>query len=661
MVKYLIFDTETTGLNIITDTPFLVQYGLVDEKLNLLSKSLFDPYNDIQERKVFEQYLATVPTYVGQNLKFDLHMLINAGFAVDILKNKNFIDTAILARLVIDQDTQEDKTFSVALKKLAVRYLGINSADEERLLKLEMTRLVSEHKQKMKEYFIAQGLWDTQLTRTEETIQLNRIYNYWNKYFHLYPHLAQARENFLIQSRMPIYKDCENINTYALTDIVLTHGLFKLWYPKVVLLKQEEPLKKTSKAIWPLIIMERKGMTINRDQILKDRERLLLELENCKIIDPRNGKEISIGQHAKLKELYEYESGISLVSADKNVRNEIRHLSKSAQLADYISNMNKYLTTYITGMLNKATLIDNEYKVFTDYNLSGTITGRLSGDFQQFPKEPLELKDGTMINIRSWFTVPSGDKYMFYFDYSQLELRLQCEWTNIVCGKPDHNMARAFSPYDCTLIDGKYYLNEDTAVEWKPTDLHGLTTKHAFPGMDESNPDWSHYRKLGKMTNFAVNYGASAPKIQEALKVDMDTAIALVNGYKQAFPGVVSFKKWVSNRTWSADHIPNLFLRRYYSRNAHKLQNWLVQGSGADLLLLKLRELYDYIEDKPHWNLLITVHDEIGLTCKDIPEQQLKKEVLEIQKIMSYELSAVEVIADVEYTTTTWADKEDWK
>ena len=207
----------------------------------------------------------------------------------------------------------------------------------------------------------------------------------------------------------------------------------------------------------------------------------------------------------------------------------------------------------------------------------------------------------------------------------------------------------------CIQKNDKYDLEEDPTIEWTPTDLHGLT--NVTPSF---HPEWSHYRKLGKMTNFAVNYGASAAKIQEALRVPYDQALALVNGYKKAFPGVIKYKKWVSNRAWSTGSIPNLFLRRYYSRNGHQLQNWLVQGSGADLLLIKLRELYDYLLDKPHWSFLITVHDEIGFTCKDIPEAQLCKEVAEIQNIMSHKLTAVDIIADVEYTTTTWGAKEDW-
>lgn len=241
-----------------------------------------------------------------------------------------------------------------------------------------------------------------------------------------------------------------------------------------------------------------------------------------------------------------------------------------------------------------------------------------------------------------------------------MELRLQCEWTNIILGEPDINMARAFMPYKCVQINGKYYLEEDQTKEWKKTDLHGMTAKDAFPGIDETDPDWDHYRQLGKRANFAINYGAAAAKLVTSLKVDFPTARRLVDGYKKAFAGVVAFGNWLKKRVYVTDSVPNLMLRRYYSRNVHLLKNWLVQGSGADILLLKLREVYEYIKDKPHWNFMISVHDEIGYTCKDIPMNQLLKEVEDIQRIMCHKLSAVDIISDVEVTTTKWSEKTDW-
>jgi DNA polymerase I-like protein with 3'-5' exonuclease and polymerase domains len=144
------------------------------------------------------------------------------------------------------------------------------------------------------------------------------------------------------------------------------------------------------------------------------------------------------------------------------------------------------------------------------------------------------------------------------------------------------------------------------------------------------------------------------------LKVDFSTAQALVNGYKKAFAGVVAFGAWIKRRVYITDNVPNLLLRRYYSRNKHQLQNWLVQGSGADILLLKLREIFDYIKNKPHWKFMITVHDEIGFVCGDINKEQLNQEVKDIQKIMTHSMSAVDIISDVEYTTTKWSEKDEW-
>lgn len=157
------------------------------------------------------------------------------------------------------------------------------------------------------------------------------------------------------------------------------------------------------------------------------------------------------------------------------------------------------------------------------------------------------------------------------------------------------------------------------------------------------------------------NYGASPNKLADALDVDFPTAKRLSEGYKSTFKGVVDFGKWISNRTYSINEFPNLFNRIYYSTNKHQLQNWLVQGSGADLLLIKLKQSYEYLKTHPHWNFIITVHDEIGFTCTDISIEQLNKEVLEIKNLLGHSLSAVDIISDVEVTTTDWGHKEDWK
>ena len=509
MIKYLIYDTETKSSNVNTDDiniydhkPFMVSYIAVDEHLNIVHQDYFRLNNTLKEN-VFKSYLHQAPTLVGANIKYDVHMLINHGYDIEIFRDKHYIDVQVLARLIINSDIQTDASFRTALKQLAVKYLGVDSNAEERLLKQELSQLKQKHKRQMISYFMSLGLWDTTLSHTNETKVINDIYDNWFKLYHKYSKFTHARKQFFSIYPRPSYEDCTNVDTYAMTDAVLTYKLFKLWYPQVPRLEQVPALMRVSDATFPLILMERKGLSVDLNKIIHDRYLLLKELNKTKIISPINGEEVSADQNAKLKQIYEYETGLSLPNADEKVRKSIMDKSPTARIVSYKKKLLKYLNTYVTRILSKLTIVDNDYKVFTQYKLAGTITGRLSSDFQQFPKEPLELETGDIISIRSWFKVPKGDKYMFFFDYSQLELRLQCEWTNLINGSPDLNMARAFMPYRCTKRGDTYYLDEDPNTEWVPTDLHAMTAKLAFPNVDENHPDWKHYRTLGKRCNFA--------------------------------------------------------------------------------------------------------------------------------------------------------------
>ena len=421
MIKYLVYDTETVSDNYNTDDinihdhkPFMVTYVVVDEKLNVITQDKFRFGEDLKEN-LFKTYLHQAPTIVGANIKFDVHMLLNKGYSESLFCNKNYIDVQVLACLVINSDTQTDAAFRTALKALAVKYLGVDSNAEERLLKNELSQLKSKHKQRMKEYFISLGLWES-TNRTKETIILNEIYDGWFKNYHKYSKFTNARKQFFKKYPRPSYADCVNVETYAMTDAILTYKLFKLWYPQVVALEQVPALMRVSEATYPLILMERKGLSVDLNKVIHDRYLLLKELEKTKIISPINGEEVSADQNAKLKQIYEYETGLSLPNADEKVRKSIMDKSPTARIVNYKKKLLKYLNTYVTRILSKLTVVNNDYKVFTQYKLAGTITGRLSSDFQQFPKEPLELDTGDIISIRSWFKVPEEDKYMFFFD-----------------------------------------------------------------------------------------------------------------------------------------------------------------------------------------------------------------------------------------------------
>lgn len=664
-ISYLIFDTETNGINIGYNKPFMCQYMYVDKGLNEIEKGIFyfkhRNKDDEDREKIFKEVLKNVPTLVGANIKFDCNMLMNIGYPQELFETKNYVDVQVLARLCIDHDTQDSQAFQVALKKLSVRYLNKDANQEETILKRSLTTLKTAHKESMFKYLVGEGYFTD---CKQDWLLFNKdIYgDEWFKNFHKYSNLVELRKQFLQSNPEPTYEDVPNINEYALTDVILTHGLFKLWYPKVLPLGQVPALTRTSKATFPLMIMEREGLVIDLKHLLSDREFMVKKYEALEqtLIDPRNGNRITVGQHEVLRQIYEYETGLKLSSSDKNVRAEIIDKSPTAKIVSELTSMEKLINTYASKLIREGRMIDGEFKVFTQYNLSSTLTGRLSSDFQQFPKEPTVI-DGRTISVRDWFIKSKHTKYMVYEDYAQQELKLQCEWSGLVNnGQPDINMTRASEPYRCHKgDDGEWYLDEDPNTKWVPTDLHALTAKNAFPDIDETHPDWKHYRKLGKSTNFASNYGCSAPTLAKNIKVDLPTAQRLVQGYRNTFKGVVQYSKWIQSGVTYKQYFENLFHRRYYSHSAHKLQNWLVQGSGADILLIKLDELYQYTKTHPWWRLMISVHDEVGFAVDDIPLDQLVKEAHEVQEIMKVELNFVNVVTDIEVSDSTWGQKKE--
>lgn len=422
MVKYLIFDTETESTNRDNDDvnihdhhPFLWSYVVADEHFKILHEGYFFANDPIKEQ-IFKSYLSQAPTLIGANIKYDVHMCLNHGYPISMFENKNYIDIQVLARLVINHDKQTDASFRTALKALAVKYLGVDSNAEERALKMELSKLKMEHKAKLKQFLIDENLFPAKISNTAATTLINDIYDHWNKCYHEYPHYIEARKRFFALYPRPSYKSCKNVETYAMTDARLTYKLWTLWYHQAIRLGQGPALMRTSEATFPLILMERKGLTVDVEKLLKDRDILINEMNKIKIISPIDGTEVSADQNAKLKQIYEYESGMPLPSADEKVRKQIADVSPTARLVSYKKKILKYVNSYVTRILSKLTKDGNDWKIYTQYKLAGTITGRLSSDFQQFPKEPLVLETGDTISIRSWFKVPEQDKYMFFFD-----------------------------------------------------------------------------------------------------------------------------------------------------------------------------------------------------------------------------------------------------
>ena len=302
--------------------------------------------------------------------------------------------------------------------------------------------------------------------------------------------------------------------------------------------------------------------------------------------------------------------------------------------------------------------------MYTMYNPNGAVSGRFTSNFQQFPKNAIcsKLGDFELFHPRRMFTVDKEYPELAYIDYSQVELRLQAEYTYYITrGYGDINMLRAYMPFKCHK-EGDKWIQDDDGNEWKGVDLHTQSTTMAFPDVDVHSPEFKKLRYIGKRVNFALIYGASLKKVQEAV-ADADPEIVrkLYNGFHERFKDVRTYGNWVS-RQWveNGGYVTNLLGRRYYindSKNIYKLNNYLIQGSAADIIKTCIIRIDKMLQKGGYKSKLQRcIHDALCVCVSEGEHDAIYK----IKDIMEHTVKThVPLVAEIEITNTTWADKHE--
>lgn len=172
------------------------------------------------------------------------------------------------------------------------------------------------------------------------------------------------------------------------------------------------------------------------------------------------------------------------------------------------------------------------------------------------------------------------------------------------------------------------------------------------PGTDFHNFVWEMVkaveptvtRELTKDLNFAKIYGAGLPRIAEmlgfrrlGLPKEDDEGIAevrpFVNAYDQAFPEAKRLLWHAKELAETRGYVKTMLGRRarfleYESK--HSALNRVIQGSAADEMKLKLRELHRE-RKRTGFVLRFTVHDEAGGDAPDAESARMVHEVLNRQ------------------------------
>ena len=679
-------DTETTGLHIIHDKPFLFQFGWIGEAA--IRTYVVDierqPMLAHQVIKAWRELSKQLLRLVGHNIKFDMHMLTNIG---EPFLYENLSDTMFLIRLAHPAVTVDKGGPPLGLKDYATRFIYRGAADHERRLMEERTAIAKSLNKKLVDRlgrpwtagklddFFSDKLntWEDLSTRDRE------IYNQW-----LNEDVPeQIRCNILgrVDSDDIPYNllNREDVITYGHVDIYLTLLTFLQTSPVVEAHGNQTALEMEEKILLPLYEMERTGFDINAAYLEDSRVRMKEYIRQCRaVFATMAGCPVKVGQHALIKQLALDVFGVTLTSTrDSDLEQFLNETPEDhpivpwLRLLQELRTLEKWYSVYIIRFQKS---LDEENKLYTTINQVGTVTGRVTSDFQQFPKKGIVTRTGEVLfTPREMVRVPEDPDYdgIVYLDYSQIELRLQAMYTLLI-GHPEPNLYQAYGPlfcyhkergfFDPTNIEHieaweeDWYLDPEYTKKWTPQDVHAATTCHAF-NVTPDDPKFKELRSIGKTINFAKNYGAQRKRIRQMFPNATEAEVDRINNaYYLAFPGVKMYHDYCYNLANFQAYATNLFGVRYYNVSGHNLINMLIQGSGAYLLKWKIRQVYDYAKATGMKSKLqMNIHDELSW-IKHKDEFQV---FFDMKRIMeTWDATQVPIVAEMEATATSWSAKK---
>lgn len=335
------------------------------------------------------------------------------------------------------------------------------------------------------------------------------------------------------------------------------------------------------------------------------------------------------------------------------------------KLSEY-KKLDKLNSAFVEGLKEQ---IYDDGRVHPSFNIVGTESGRLScaePNMQQLPR----VNEDDKYQIRSLFI---GSEYMvnsrygnFYnyfdpeiaspptevivkrkkiiaLDYGNLEVRVASHWSK------DEKLLEMFA-------EGK--------------DIHGSTAVNMFEldcDPNDCKKLYPHLRQVGKILNFGILYGMSAPRLYLTLKEDHFNPIDLgnpeylkqygvktgeevaqiyIDKYFESYKGVAKFIKdqkrfahrngYVYTVLQRKRRLPDINSsdRRIVGYCERLSVNSCVQGTAADITMSAQNRISKDLWLKEHGvTMLLQVHDELVFEC---PEKYIDEAIQRIKRYMEH-------------------------
>lgn len=632
-------------------------------------------------------------------MKYDLNMICNLGYTEQVHEVTGWCDSIAVMRLAVESKSPREGGDTMQLKPLGVKYVHPYADNSEAQIKAALKEL-NDQRVKVLTAALKQFDKEGEFTPTGKQRKWGKkhiedfLKDPTNELEDLQENIRELWQDWQEEYPEPTYADIPKdvMYQYAGEDVVTMMLLMEFAMPIVIQREQLQVLERERKMILPALDMEREGLPVDAEYLETSRKKMQSYIRTCRqelwnIL----GERVTVNQHARIKELFDEKWNILLESSDKAAMLKIEanftgDPKRVAQLINTLRTAEKWYSTYIKRV---QALASYDGRAYTQINLSGAISGRMSSDFQQFPRDGFKHLDTKeeIFRPRRAFKVGGDDYEMIYVDYDQIELITQAHYC-VVLKAEGTNLIRAYMPYKCrhyltgeeydyltdagrarwdeTRPDGTTVWLTETGELWSRTDLHEKTASNAFPEIPIDTEEFKKtYRPMGKKTNFSSNYGGTEAALEGdmvgGVMITWELAKRLVEGYNAAFPEVKFYQEMIQLAHKKKGYIQNWLGRRYYlknNRDAYKLANAGVQGTCADAFKEAIIELYDFLKDKRSC-MVLPVHDEMSFKVYD-DERWI---IPHLQKIMQKAFSwcLVPVTAGVEVSRTYWSEKKDWE
>lgn len=379
--------------------------------------------------------------------------------------------------------------------------------------------------------------------------------------------------------------------------------------------------------------METTGITLNVPHFQFLTQEISKEIKALeKEIHQITGHKFNIGSAKQLSEVLFQKLQIQtkglrktpagVISTQETELAKLRDKNPAINLILKYRELMKLKTTYLESFVELANAKTS--RLHTNYNQTGTATGRLSSDNPNMQNIPAQ---GDWAEKIRRGLIASENKKFLGLDYSQIELRVAASLSK------DPKMIKAFE-------DGKD-IHTMTAAE-----INNVPFSEVTPGM----------RRQAKTLNFGVLYGMGSRAFSETTGMPKTQAKEFIDEYYRDFVGIKDWQEKIKSEGRTFGFVKTIIGRRrwtfdltsenqkYRAMAERAAINFPIQGSAADLIKMAMiaidQELTKLnLHDKI--SMILQIHDELIFEVDDDSAEKAKaiiKKIMETIYPLSVEL-----------------------